>query len=307
MLAPAVAEREHTGVRIGVRVPQYGSTWPQVRDAALRIEALGFDGVWVNDHLQSPGRIVTEPTFDGLTTLAALAPVTERVRLGVAVLSASYRPAHLAAKMTTVLDVISGGRVVVGLGTGSDRAEHTAYDIPFGTPTERTAGLVSALDVMQAMRDAPDGEMPNQPASRPPIWLAAHKRRLLTVAGERADGVVAAWVPPDEFARRRSIAEEARGQAMRPPMAYCLYTFAFPLTPESDRWLAEEAKALDTTPRAIVRWLSTTGIVAPADELAGRLAEYAKVGATDAVLALPSRLPLDAFDALGEALRPGAA
>ena len=74
-------------VRIGVRVPQYGSTWPELRDAALRIEALGFDGIWVNDHLQSPGRDKREPVFDALTTLAALAALTDRARLGVAVLS----------------------------------------------------------------------------------------------------------------------------------------------------------------------------------------------------------------------------
>lgn len=289
-------------MRIGVRVPQYGSTWPEVREAALRIEKLGFDGIWVNDHLQSPGRLKHEPTFDGLTTLAALAPLTERTQLGVAVLSASYRPPHLAAKMTSVLDVISGGRMVVGLGTGSDREEHAAFGIPFGSPAERAARLVAALDVMQAMRDAPDGPMPNQPVGTPPIWLAAHKPRLLRIAGERADGVIAAWVHPNEFASRRAVAEEARAGTGRGPLAYCLYTFAFPLGPESDGWLAEEAAALDTTPRAIVRWLTTIGIVAPADELRGRLDAYADAGATDVVLALPSRLPLEAIDALAEAV-----
>ena len=185
-------------MRIGVRVPQYGSTWPELRDTARRIEALGFDGVWVNDHLQSPGRDKREPVFDSLTTLAALAPLTDRVRLGVAVLSSSYRPPVLAAKMTTVLDVISDGRLVVGLGTGSDRAEHVAYGYPFGTPGERTAGLVAALEVMQGMTAAPDGPMPNRPAAvqrpGPPIWLAAHKPKLLRLAGERADGVVSAFL-----------------------------------------------------------------------------------------------------------------
>ena len=77
---------------IGLRVPQYGSSWDAIRDAALRIEALGFDSVWVNDHLQSPGRVKRDPTFDAFTTLAALAALTTRVRLGTVVASASYRP-----------------------------------------------------------------------------------------------------------------------------------------------------------------------------------------------------------------------
>ena len=124
---------------IGVRIPQYGSTWPELRDFALRAERLGFASLWVNDHLQSPGRLKAEPTFDAMTTIAAVAAITRAPRLGVAVLSASYRPAPLAAKMATIVDVISEGRLIVGLGTGSDVAEHRAYGVPFGSPAERTA------------------------------------------------------------------------------------------------------------------------------------------------------------------------
>lgn len=293
-------------MKIGVRIPQYGSTWGQVRDAAVRIEQLGFDGIWVNDHLQSPGRLRTEPTFDALTALPAVATLTSRARLGVAVLSATYRPAALAAKMTSVLDVISDGRLVVGLGTGSDRDEHAAYDYPFGSPAERSAALIDALDVMQQMRDDPDGAMPNQPDGRPPIWLAAHKPRLLRLAGQRADGVVAAWVPPDEFAARRAIAEHARDEAGRSDLAYCLYTFAFAYGSEREAldWLADEAAALGTTPRALLRWLRTTGVVGELAEVREVLAAYGPAGATDAVLALPSRVPVDALDALAESVLP---
>lgn len=294
-------------MRIGVRVPQYGSTWPELRDAALRTEALGFDGVWVNDHLQSPGRDKREPVFEALTTLAALATLTHRARLGVAVLSSSYRPPALAAKMTTVLDVIADGRLVVGLGTGSDRAEHAAYGYPFGTPGERTAGLVAALDVMQSMAAAPDGPMPNRPAAvqhpGPRIWLAAHRPRLLRLAGERADGIVAAWIDPAELAARRAIAEEARAAAGRPPLAYGLYTFALAYRSEREalRWLQAEADALGATPASVLRWLRGTGIVGTVDEVRDRLDEYEAVGATDAVLALPSRISRDAIEALAEA------
>lgn len=293
-------------MRIGVRIPQYGSTWPEVRQTAQLIEQLGFDGIWANDHLQSPGRIRTEPTFDALTTLAALAPLTTRSRLGIAVLSASYRSSALAAKMTAVLDTIAGGRLVVGLGTGSDRDEHTAYGFPFGSPAERTTGLVSALDVMQQMYADPEGPRPNQPATRPPLWLAAHKPRLLALAGERADGVIAAWVPPATFADRRAIAEAARERAQRPALAYCLYTFAFayPSEREALDWLTPEADALGASPGAVLRWLRTTGIVGSLEEVRDRLAEYEPAGVTDVVLAMPSRVPSDAFAALSESLLP---
>ena len=224
--------------RIGVRVAQYGGDWSRLRDGALRAERLGFDSLWVNDHLRSPGRLAAEPTFDAMTTLAALAPLTSRIGLGTAVLSATYRHPAVAAKAASLLDVISGGRMILGLGTGSHREEHAAYGIPFPPPDGRTAGLRRALDVAEAMFAAPEGatldgelsDAPNAPAPvqrpRPPIWLAAHGPVLLRLAGRRADGFIAAFCGTDEFARRRAVAETARAAAGRPAIEYALYTLS---------------------------------------------------------------------------------
>ena len=304
-----------SGPAIGVRVPQYGSSWAHIRAFARRAERRGFAGLWVNDHLQSPGRVKDEPAFDALVTLSALAALTERPRLGVAVLSASYRPAPLAAKMATILDVVSGGRLVVGLGAGSDVPEHRAYGVPFAPPRERTDALRDALEVMRAMFAHPEGAdvpgalagAPNQPPpvqpGGPPIWLAAHRPRLLRLAGERADGIVAAFAEPEEVGRRLAVAEEARLAAERPPLACALYTFALPVSSEREAhdWLGGEAAALGTTPAGLLRWLRGTGIVGPPDELRETLAAHGAAGVTDAVLVLPSRVPLEALDALAEA------
>lgn len=295
---------------VGVRIPQYGATWDEVRSAAQAAESLGFDGVWVNDHLQSPGRLKDEPAFDALATLAALAAETRRVRLGTVVLSASYRPAAVAAKMLTVIDVVSGGRLVVGLGTGSDAAEHRAYGIPFAPPAARTAAVGAALDTMRAMFAGDPSAPPNRPAPNapggPPIWLAAHRPRLLRLAGERADGIVAAFAGPDEVARRLAVADAARREAGRPPLACALYTFALPVPSrrEALAWLAPEAAALGTTPEAVLRWLEGTGIVAAPAELAAALDAHGEAGVTDAVLVLPSRVPPEALVALAEAALP---
>lgn len=297
-------------MRVGVRVPQYGGSWPEIRAAAERIAARGFDGIWVNDHLQSPGRVKQEPTFEGLTTLAALAPLVPRIRLGVAVLSASYRPAPLAVRMTTVIDAIGGGgRMVVGLGTGSDVAEHRAYGIPFADRVTRTRHLRRTVQVFRAMHAHPDGatvndtiiDAPNQPNATPPIWLAAHRPRLLEYAGHEADGIIAAFVDPATFGTRLRTALAARPDEAG-DFAACLYTFVMPILPETEGWLASEARALGTSPRAVLRWLATTGLVAPPDELRDLLSQYTAVGATDAVLALPSRTPPDLIDAVADML-----
>jgi 4-hydroxybenzoate adenylyltransferase len=300
--------------RIGVRVPQYGGTWDDICDVAGLLERAGVDALWVNDHFQSPGRVKTDTTFDALTTLAALATITTRVRLGVAVLSASYRPPQLAAKMISVLDAIARGRTIVGLGAGSDLAEHAAYGVRFGTPAERTAGVRLALAVMDAMWRHPEGSdidgrptPPNRPlVRRPPVWLAAHGPVLLRHAGRHADGIIAAWSSPDEVASRVAVAAAAAAGAGRPPLDVALYTFALVGQTDDDRrrMLAAEAAHLGTSPDRLLRWLRTTGLVGSAGEVRDRLAEYAAAGVTDAILALPERVPDDAFAALADALVP---
>ncbi|HET6689809.1 MAG TPA: LLM class flavin-dependent oxidoreductase [Miltoncostaeaceae bacterium] len=297
---------------IGLRVPQYGSSWDAIRDAALRIEALGFDSLWVNDHLQSPGRVKRDPTFDAFTTLAAIAPLTERVRLGTVVMSASYRPPPVAAKMATVIDVISGGRFILGLGSGSNVPEHRAYGIPFPAPAERTERLSAALTTIRAMFRGEEGAPPNVPPSPrpggPPIWLAAHKPRLLRMAGERADGIVAAFVGPGEAGRRLRVAREARPEAL-PPLSCCLYTFVLPVPSRAEAldWVRAEAATLGSAPGPYLRWLAGTGIVAAPDDLRATLAAHAGAGVTHAALVLPSRVPPEVIDALAEAVLAPAA
>jgi len=303
--------------RIGVRVPQYGGTWDDIRAVAELLEAAGVDGLWVNDHFQSPGRIKSDSTFDAFTTLGALAAVTQRVRLGVAVISAGYRPPQIAAKMAAVADAIAGGRLVVGLGTGSDLAEHAAWGVRFGTVPERTAGVRQALAVMQAMWDAPDGATvdgliagaPTRPlVRRPPVWLAAHGPVLLRHAGRHADGIIAAWSRPDEIAARVAVAARAAEATGRPPLAVALYTFCL-VAPSEDarrRLLAPQAAHLGTSPERLLRWLGTTGVVGSGEEVRERLAAYAAAGVTDVILAVPERVPREGFLALAEALAPRA-
>jgi acyl-coenzyme A synthetase/AMP-(fatty) acid ligase len=176
----------------------------------------------------------------------------------------------------------------------------------------------AALEVMRAMFADPGGadvdgvlaEAPNRPEpvqpGGPPIWLAAHRPRLLRLAGERADGIVAAFAGPEEVARRLAIADEARRAAGRPPLSCALYTFALPVPSraEARAWLRPEAEALGSTPERLLRWLRGTGIVAPPDELRALLADHGRAGVTDAALVLPSRVPPEALDALAEAALP---
>ena len=114
-------------------------------------EELGYDHVWVYDHAETVPR--REPThmFEAFTTLAALAPITERVGLGQLVTCAAYRNAGLLAKEAACIDVFSGGRLILGLGAGWYEREYQAYGYPFPSARERLAHLDETLTVIKRL------------------------------------------------------------------------------------------------------------------------------------------------------------
>jgi F420-dependent oxidoreductase-like protein len=119
-----------------------------VKNLALTAERLGYHSVFSNDHLvRGEGGYILE----GWTVLSALAAITTRIRLGNLVLCNAFRYPQLLAKMSSTLDVISGGRFELGIGSGWLADEFTQYDIPFPKPAVRIAQLREALDVIKRM------------------------------------------------------------------------------------------------------------------------------------------------------------
>jgi alkanesulfonate monooxygenase SsuD/methylene tetrahydromethanopterin reductase-like flavin-dependent oxidoreductase (luciferase family) len=106
--------------------------WPRLRDACLAVERVGWDSLWLDDHLLSDEADWTDPKLEGWASLAAVAAVTSRVRLGLLVSSTTFRNPGLIAKLATTLDHISSGRAVLGLGGGWFEREHDAFGIDFG-------------------------------------------------------------------------------------------------------------------------------------------------------------------------------
>lgn len=192
-------------MRLGVSLAQSGrlADPAAIRSAATAAEQVGYSSVWVVDRLGG-GRPDLSTMLDPLTVLTYAAACTTRVRLGTSVLVAPwYRPALLARSLTS-LDLLSDGRLTVGLGLGAPLDEFAAVGVP-----QRELGrrLDDALDVLESTWGAaPPGAAADDPTvtalarHRPPVLLAASTREDLDRVARRADGWNPAGLPLDMLA-----------------------------------------------------------------------------------------------------------
>jgi F420-dependent oxidoreductase-like protein len=192
------------GWRLELREVRGGAEqWATMRRAAVALERLGFDSLWLYDHFHTTPRPEIEPTFECWTAMAALAEATSRVRLGQLVTCAQYRNPALLAKLASCVDVISGGRVEVGLGAGWKQDEFDAYGYDFGSIRGRLDRMADTARILKAMWTEPrasvrgrhwsvaDAINEPKPLQRPhpPLWIgAAGEKVALRMVADLADG-----------------------------------------------------------------------------------------------------------------------
>lgn len=168
-------------MRVGIIVPQgwtgeYNGWDPQeawIRTIAVAQDAerLGFESIWLFDHFHTVPKPTANITFESFTALSALAALTYRVRLGQIVMCAGFRNPALIAKMISTLDVISGGRIELGIGAGWKRDEWLAYGYGFPETPDRLAALGDSLEIITRML-APGREV-----------MASYEGRFASVRG----------------------------------------------------------------------------------------------------------------------------
>jgi len=134
----------------GIYLPQLRMSFDRILERTLAAEAAGFDSVWLMDHFTAPAAPEVD-TFEGWTVATALAARTSRIRIGHLVLCDPFRHAVLLAKMAATLDVISGGRLDLGIGWGSVPAELETYGFGPEPPAVRAAKLRETLEILELM------------------------------------------------------------------------------------------------------------------------------------------------------------
>ncbi|HXY82380.1 MAG TPA: LLM class flavin-dependent oxidoreductase [Candidatus Saccharimonadales bacterium] len=213
-----------------------GIQFDELKEMALDAERLGYDSFWLFDHLHSFPTPDRQPILESWTTLSALTMVTKRIRIGILVTNIQNRLPSLVAKMAATVDVISNGRLEMGLGAGGTGRssvhqksgylpEYQAYGTPFSEKASiRIRRLDEAIQIMRLMwtkeratfngkyyhvKDAICNPHPIQ-KPHPPIWIAGQgEKYLLSVAAKYADAVNLHWnLTPDGFERKLRVLKE---------------------------------------------------------------------------------------------------
>jgi probable F420-dependent oxidoreductase len=225
-------------IKFGVRVPNSGplSSVENIVRAAQEAEALGFDSIWVHDHVVWSSEMhrhhissgaaealaddQNADFYESLTTLGYLAAETSKVKLGVACLVMPTRNPIYAAKQTATLDRLSNGRLIVGVGLGSKATESSNEFDVFGVPWKRRAPLTDEyIQAMQAVWTQPlasfdgptiqfkDAEIFPKPLQRPhpPVWVGGWTDHAAVRTARYGDGWIPGWLSPSEMARGRTV------------------------------------------------------------------------------------------------------
>jgi F420-dependent oxidoreductase-like protein len=202
-----------------VSIPDPTDKWKKTVEVAQLAEKLGFDSIWVYDHFHNVPRPAHETVFECWTVMSAISQLTSTIRLGQMVGCNLYREPSLLAKITSTLDVISGGRLDWGIGAGWYENECRGYGYDFPEPKVRIAMLRECVEIVRSMWTQEEttydgkyytmlrGNCDPKPLQKPhpPIWIGGGGEQLtLRVVARYADCSNFGG-SPEEFARKREI------------------------------------------------------------------------------------------------------
>lgn len=177
-------------IHFGVTLPQIKRTWDEAKATALEVDGLGFDSVWVCDHVYGVP-MPNLPIFEAWSELAAVGAITENVELGTLVTPPFFRNPAVLAKQVATIDHISGGRAIMGLGAGWFQPEFEAYGNAFPALGERMRALEETAQILKGLWTEPqftfegthfrvkDAFCEPKPVRRPPILIGGGGEKVL--------------------------------------------------------------------------------------------------------------------------------
>jgi len=266
--------------------PGPNNSWEETLAIARHAEATGWDGVWYADHFMPNQEDVSGPVNECWTTLAGLAASVPRVRLGSLVAGNMYRHPAVLAKMAAGIDIISGGRLVLGLGAGWQENEHQKYGIEFSTVGGRISRLEEACEVVTGLLrngrttfsgkyyQLDDAPLEPKPVQQPlPLLIGGGgEKRTMRIAAKYADEWNV-WGRPDVLRQKMSVLDEHCRNLGRDPKSIkrSAQTFVF-LT--EDEVILERARQMP----------ADRTIAGGVDEVKRVMQEYAEAGVDEFIM-----------------------
>lgn len=297
-------------VKWGAFVPQgwkleYAGTdasaaWQTSVATAQLAERLGYEHLWVYDHVETVPRREPTHVFEAWTMLAGLAQLTSRIRLGQMVTCAAYRNAGLLAKQAACLDVMSGARLILGLGAGWYHQEYDAYGWSYPPAPERLAILEETLSAIRLLWTEETATFPGRHVQLdgaycdpkplqdlPPVWVGGGGEKVtLRIAAQHADATN--WQTGIEgFVRKSRVLAEHCERIGRDP-ASIVRTHApdcrlFDTEADLARWLAEPDGG-DLWGQAAPEDYVRDNFVGTAEQVAEKVQAFVDAGAREFVL-----------------------
>ncbi|MSO78372.1 MAG: LLM class flavin-dependent oxidoreductase [Acidimicrobiia bacterium] len=328
-------------MRIGLALPQYDCsvagesplTFPTIVEHARVAEAVGYDSLWLSDHLffdlaKYGGGAERQGAFEPIATFGALAGAVPRVRLGTLVLCEALRPPTVLAKALATLDCITGGRLDVGLGAGWYEPEYAAIGMAMPPPGVRIRRLREATELVCALLEGGDvthhGEFFHADGARldpvpiqrprPPVFIGGKGDRLLATVAAVADGWNTCWAwTPDDYRARLGVLNRACEAIGRDPTTVTRSLGLYALVGEDEADLAarfERMRAL--SPAGVLDGMTLDEwrvgrLVGTVEQVRDQAATWAELGVETLILgagAVPFQVVgLEEVTALAEALR----
>lgn len=309
---------------------QEGVTWDQWVDLAHTCERNGFDGLFRSDHYLSFDHPGERGALDAWTTLAALAPLTERIRLGTMVSPVTFRHPSVLAKAVTTVDHASGGRAELGMGAGWFEREHEAFGFPFPSTGDRMDILAEQVEIVHRLWDRDEDEVTFQGSHyrldavralpiplqdpHPPLILGGGAGpRAAALAARWADEYDVVYVGPEEAKEVRDRLSAACEAIERDPGTLRLSLMTGIVVGADPAELERRAAALldrsgksEDVHEAIEGWRSDR-LVGSVDEVLERLARFAEVGVERVLMQHLVHRDLDMLELIGAEIIPAAA
>jgi F420-dependent oxidoreductase-like protein len=285
----------------GIQSSPQHVTYEELLQLWLHADALGYDSAWLFDHFMPISGDRTGPCFEGWMMLTALAAQTNQIHVGCLVTSIIYRHPALLAKMGATLDVISGGRLELGLGAGWFEAEAAAYGMHFPSTGERLEQLDEGLQVIRKLWTQETSDFHGthfrlsgarcepKPIQKPTptIWVGGQGERVtLRIVAEQADGWDMDMLPLSVYDHKLTILNEHCERARRDPGSLRKMIHFSGVIAEDNQKAQVRADTLAKDWNTTVDDLRGRVLMGTPQQAAEQLAAYAERGVEHFVLSL---------------------